>query len=353
MPDSSASLSARVHGAPLTEAEAARLCARLADAGTGCLDPEQLAADGAPRTASPCRAPFAAPECGEACARDEAARVYNLAALWHLCLVGRPPRRGRPDIFALEAATVGRDSQRLLLRCLAPEPQDRPALASLRAAWAAAPPPPRRGGRGAFALLVAAVSLAAGALLWTWASPAPLRTRTVAGLALVELPAGTVLIDGRSVTLTRPYAIAREALGPAQATGLGVPADSALSWFDAVAVCNALSARAGLDSAYVLGRVQRDPAGRLLWAHVDMRQGARGFRLPTEAEWEAARQRLGALPPAVWCGDRYGPALPAGVDPRGPERGSQRVLAGGAPGERRPAPPFAAAASVRPVLPLP
>ncbi len=54
--------------------------------------------------------------------------VYALAALLHGCLIGSPPPRpGKPDIFALEQRDVSRPLQKLLLRALATDANQRPA----------------------------------------------------------------------------------------------------------------------------------------------------------------------------------------------------------------------------------
>lgn len=64
------------------------------------------------------------------------------------------------------------------------------------------------------------------------------------------------------------------------------PADS-VTWYDAVYFCNALSKKAGLAEAYTI-TVKKVEKGKITDADVELVQGSKGYRLPTEAEWEFA-----------------------------------------------------------------
>jgi len=64
------------------------------------------------------------------------------------------------------------------------------------------------------------------------------------------------------------------------------PADS-VTWYDAVYFCNALSKKAGLAEAYKI-TVKVVEEGKIKDADVELVNGSKGYRLPTEAEWEFA-----------------------------------------------------------------
>jgi formylglycine-generating enzyme required for sulfatase activity len=84
-----------------------------------------------------------------------------------------------------------------------------------------------------------------------------------------------------------------------------------VSWKDAVAFCNSLSAKAGLQPCYILGVNENE---------ISFNDKANGYRLPTEAEWEYACKagtnavRYGELDDIAWYKDNSaGTTHPVGM----------------------------------------
>ncbi len=65
-----------------------------------------------------------------------------------------------------------------------------------------------------------------------------------------------------------------------------------VSWYECIEYCNRLSLREGLEPYYLIDKDNTDPANLcevddVKWT-VTIREGANGYRLPTETEWEYA-----------------------------------------------------------------
>ncbi|MDQ6419579.1 SUMF1/EgtB/PvdO family nonheme iron enzyme [Paenibacillus sp. LHD-117] len=142
------------------------------------------------------------------------------------------------------------------------------------------------------------------------ASEAPKATQAIAvpeaNDALVFVEGGTMRneksnYDGKAVTIPDFYIGKYEVTqqewtaimggNPSAFPGDRLPVEM-VSWYDAVEYCNQRSLKEGLEPYYHIYKTKIDKANTsefdpVKWT-VEMNEGANGYRLPTEAEWEYA-----------------------------------------------------------------
>jgi sulfatase modifying factor 1 len=73
-----------------------------------------------------------------------------------------------------------------------------------------------------------------------------------------------------------------------------------VSWYDAVAYCNRLSAKEGLSLCYDLDCEVGSPGEENYQVDVYLRVGGTGYHLPTEAQWEYAAHAGQSLGYSEW-----------------------------------------------------
>jgi len=220
---------------------------------------------------------------------DARSDVYALAAVFYETLAGEPPFTG-PNAQAIVARilvdapravrtirpNVPAHVDQALLAGLAKVPADRPPSARAFIDSLAAPtverPAARTRGRRRVVIIGAALALlaAVGATLLLRRHPPPLPSRP-AGMALV--PADTYTVGGGFGRPTRAIALAAFYIDSTEVT---------------VAAYSRYLAASGLATPWHARPPDDWPATGILWSEARRFCEARGARLPTEDEWEAA-----------------------------------------------------------------
>ncbi len=127
--------------------------------------------------------------------------------------------------------------------------------------------------------------------------------------SMVDIPAGTIALRDDRLGTRWQVSLSAFRLGRFPVTGVGDAPLTGVSWYDAIALCNQLSAEAGLAPAYLVDGLE-----------VSWDAGSGGYRLPTEAEWQYActagtpAYRYGPLDEIAWyAGNSSGRAQSVGL----------------------------------------
>lgn len=119
--------------------------------------------------------------------------------------------------------------------------------------------------------------------------------------SMVDVPAGSIALRDDRVGTRWQVDVAAFRLARYPLAGPDALPLTGLSWYDAIALCNQLSAEAGLAPAYAIDGLD------VTWS-----EDSHGYRLPTDAEWQYActagtpAYRYGPLDDIAWYADNSG-----------------------------------------------